>query len=630
MPNQTTATWRSTYLLGVALLLPIGTIVLVTYFFTRMNPFAPEIHSDPWAFSIIAFAGGLSAVMATLLALFASATYRARVRYENEYRLLQRYLNEDVAKERTRLMRNLDLVSAAQQVSMAIKQEVDFERILSVVLEQLEHFARSDTITVFTLDEAGDAVARAERRNGIDRFPPVLTPEAVECSLVDDAVRMGRQVRVLNDKTGEFVMAVFFSTPDGARGVVRISRNVADEPDFQDEMPAYEQAVGQLVRMVSLGLKTASMWDRAIKDEKTGLYNANHYQDQMKRQVAIAQRTGAPLSLIMLDIDKFKHINDTYGHLAGDKVLAEVSAIIKREARESDTPYRYGGEELCVVCCGTTEEDAAKAAERMRHKIACTEFYDDRGRLLPISASIGVAEFHPKHMHSEKDLKEGCDRALYVAKEDGRNMVVVARGGDQFIKLERSGDLNKEVKRRLGLAGDNSPLDGDSDPEPITDVNKASARAQLGESIDKLATGLAEVVGADSNRARVVDSVVREATEFLTRNLSARLGNVEEDAPKAKPKRKRAPKKNAKQDATAEDKPKAKRKPARRKKSKKTEEAEKAAVALKQLQDEEDKALKAESDRLDYLTDEEGDQLSKGEAPSKRLRSLTESRRKAS
>ena len=615
MPTTQTATWRSTYLLGVALLLPIGTIVLVTYFFTRMNPFNPEIQSDPWAFSIIAVAGGLSALMATLLALFASATYRARVRYENEYRQLLRYLNEDVAKERTRLMRNLDLVSAAQQVSMAIKQEVDFERILSVVLEQLEHFARSDSIAVFTLDEDGKPAARAERRNGVDRFPPALTPESVESTLVEQAIRAGRQVRELNEKTGEFVMAVYFSTPDGARGVVRIARNVADEPDFESEMPAYEQAVGQLVRMVSLGLKTASMWDRAIKDEKTGLYNANHYQDQMKRQVAIAQRTHAPLSLIMLDIDKFKHINDTYGHLAGDKVLAEVSAIIKREARESDTPYRYGGEELCIVCCGTNELDAAQAAERMRYKVACTEFHDEKGRLLPISASFGVAQYTPG-MKSEQDLKEACDRALYVAKEDGRNLVVVAESEEKFRKLKRSGDINKEVKRRMGLAGDNSPLDGDSDPKPIKDEKQASARAQLGESIDKLATGLADVVGSDTGRAKVVDSVVREAAEFLTRNLSARLGNAEPEAEeKPKPKRKRATKKKA--DGESADKPKPKRAP---RKSKKVKEAEEA---IKKLQAEEDAALKAESDRLDYLTDEEGDQLAKGEAPSKRLRKAT-------
>ncbi|MCB9933263.1 MAG: GGDEF domain-containing protein [Planctomycetes bacterium] len=629
MPTHNTALWRSTYLLGVALLLPIGTIVLVTYYFARMNPFAPEVKSDPWAFAIIAMAGGLSALMATLLALFASATYRARVRFEAEYRQLQRYLNEDVARDRTRLIRNLDLVSAAQQVSMAIKQETDFERILSVVLEQLEHFARSDSITVFTIDEHGKPAARAERRHGADRFPPALTQDSVECSLVEEAVRLGRQARELNETTGEFVLAVYFGTPEGVRGVVRIARNVADEPDFSDEMPAYEQAVGQLVRMVSLGLKTASMWDRAIKDEKTGLYNANHYQDQMKRQVAIAQRTGAPLSLIMLDVDKFKHINDTYGHLAGDTVLSEISAILKREARESDTPYRYGGEELCIVCCGTSEEDAAKAAERMRHKIACTEFHDDRGRLLPISASFGVAEFDPAHMHSEKDLKEACDRALYVAKENGRNLVVVHAGAERFHKLERSGDPNKEVKRRLGLAGDNSPLDGDRDPAPITDEKQASARALLGESIDKLATGLVDVVGNDSDRARVVDTVVREAAEFLTRNLSARLGEepgLKRAAPKPepaeKPKRKRARRKAPamEQPAIAQHDPEPAPKPKRRRKTKKEKQAEEAAAALKKLQAEEDAQLSADSDRLDYLTDDEGEQLARGEAPSKRLR----------
>jgi diguanylate cyclase (GGDEF)-like protein len=640
MPAQNT-TWRSTYLLGVALLLPIGTIVLVTYFFARMNPFAPEIHSDPWAFAIIAVAGGLSAIMATLLALFASVTYRARIRFENEYRQLQRFLNDDVAKERTRLMRNLDLVSAAQQVSMAIKQEVDFERILSVVLEQLEHFARSDSITVFTLDETGRPVARAERRNGVDRFPPVLTQGSVECSLVDDAVRLGRQARSLNEKTGEFVIAVWFSTPDGVRGVVRIARNVADEAEFQDEMPAYEQAVGQLVRMVSLGLKTASIWDRAIKDEKTGLYNANHYQDQMKRQVAIAQRTGAPLSLIMLDVDKFKHINDTYGHLAGDVVLAEISNILKREARESDTPYRYGGEELCIVCCGTIEADAAKAAERMRHIIACTEFHDDRGRLLPISASFGVAEFDPAKMKSEKDLKEACDRALYVAKENGRNLVVVNTDSGRFDQLERSGDVNLEIKRRLGLAGDNSPLNGNAEPLKLMDEKAASARAQLGESIDALATGIADVVGNDSSRARVVDVVVREATEYLARNLSARLGSPEPE----KPKRKRAPRKHKPlvtsgpgaireasvpqaSPAGAGEAPgvsAARPKPRRRRKSKAEREAEAALKAAIEA----DAAAKAESDRLDYLTDDEGEQLAEGKAPSKRLRKLAAPRKSA-
>ncbi|MHC4840199.1 MAG: GGDEF domain-containing protein [Planctomycetota bacterium] len=655
MPNNTENPWRLTYLLGVALLLPIGTVVLVAYYFTRMNPFEHGSGPNAWAFSIIAVSGGLSAIMATLLAVFASATYRARVKYENEYRQLQRYLNQDVARERSRMQRNLDLVSAAQQVSMAIKQEVEFERILSVVLEQLEHFAKSDSICIYTADPTGVLLPRAERRHGIDCFPPVLQAEAVQCDLVNEAVAFGRQFRRLNETTGEYVLASYFSTPDGVRGVARIARNISDESEFQDEMPAYEQGVNQLVRMVSLGMKTAKIWDRAIKDEKTGLFNANHYADQLQKQTKLAQRTGRPLSVIMLDIDKFKHVNDTYGHLAGDTVLADVAKILMREARETDTPYRYGGEELCVICEATTEQDAALAAERLRQQIAATEFFDERGRLLPISASFGVVEFdHSKHEH-EKDLKEAVDNALYQGKENGRNVVVVAEGNDKFRILKRTGDYKTEVKVRLGLAGDNSPLKTTRKKTgKIKDKCAQSAREQLGESIDALATGIAEVVGEDSSRAKVVDNVVREATEFLTKNLSARLNNPElsdalqpEENPRKKaadkkkptkkktatkksaakaepakessekPKRKRALRKKASEKVTAKitpEKPAPKRKRAKRK--------SKAELALEQVESTSKAELSADSDRLDYLTEDEGKQLSEGRAPSKRSRRL--------
>lgn len=657
MLNNKNNSWRLTYLLGVALLLPIGTVVLVAYYFTRMNPFENGTGPNAWAFSIIAISGGLSAIMAAVLMVFSSATYRARVKYENEYRQLQRYLNQDVARERARMQRSLDLGSAENQISMVIKQEVDFQRILAIVLEQLEHFTRSDSICIYTVNAAGEILPQAERRHGVDCFPPVLQLEQLKCQMVDDAIAQGRQLRKLNETTGEYILCCYFSTPDGVCGVVRIARNVSDEPDFIDEMPAFEQGANRLVRMVSLGMKTAKIWDRAIKDEKTGLFNSNHYADQLSKQTKLAKRTGRPLSIIMMDIDKFKHVNDTYGHLAGDKVLEEVAKILMREARETDTPYRYGGEELCIICEGTTEHDAALAAERLRQQIAVTEFYDERGRLLPISASFGVVELDiDRHSH-EKDLKEDVDLALYQGKENGRNMVVVAEGANKFRILKRTGDYNTEVKVRMGLAGDNSPLKttGKSrKAKKAGDKSAQSAREQLGESIDALATGIAEVVGEDSSRAKVVDNVVREATEYLTKNLSARLNNPELSEPsesEEKPKKKAvAKKKPAKKKAATKKKPTAKKKPkasgdsdlevsdkpkrkrAVRKKKQAIETADidepaaqrkvatrksKTELALEQVENAE---LSADSDRLDYLTEHEGQQLSGGQAPSKRSR----------
>ncbi|MCC6150103.1 MAG: GGDEF domain-containing protein [Planctomycetes bacterium] len=627
-----TEDWRLTYFLGVALLLPIGTIVLTAYYFFRMGPLAREaVPFDAWAFSIIAISGGLSGIMAALLALFSHATWRARLRFENECRNLQRYLNEDVARERYRMQRNLDVFAAAQQISMALKQEVDFERILGLVLEQIEYFARAEQASVFVAGKGG-LEPRALRRHGVTHFPPELASLEVEDSLVAQAIEHGQSRREFDEATGAYVFAASFSTPDGLRGVVRISRNIADDADFREEMPAFEQSVAHLARMLGLGLKQSTMWDRAIKDEKTGLYNANHYADQIKRMAATARRSGIALSLIMLDIDKFKHVNDTYGHLAGDLVLAQVAEILRREARESDTPFRYGGEELCIICQGCTSDDAALAAERLRSVIAHTEFHDDKGRLLPVSASFGVAEYNVAAMPSEKELKEACDKALYYAKAHGRNCVAVSEGEAQFYAIERSGDVESEVKRRLGLAGDNSPLNPAADSAlqtPVANNEAATVRIQLGESIDALANGLAQVVGSDADRAKIVDSVVREAAAFLTQNLSARLtpqgAPCEADLP---PKPKRKPRKTKivtpAQAVTPPAAPAAEPagEPVKQKRKRRTKAEIEAARRAK-----DEAAKKAESDRLDYLTDDEAAQLTEGKAPSKRLRDAAQSGR---
>lgn len=636
-----TEDWRLTYFLGVALLLPIGTIVLTAYYFFRMGPLAREaVPFDAWAFSIIAISGGLSGIMATLLALFAHATWRARLRFENECRNLQRYLNEDVARERYRMQRNLDVFAAAQQISMALKQEVDFERILGLVLEQIEYFARAEQACVFVAGKSG-LEPRALRRHGVTHFPPELASLEVEDSLVADAIEHGQSRRELDEATGGYVFAASFSTPDGLRGVVRISRNITGDVDFREEMPAFEQSVAHLARMLGLGLKQSTMWDRAIKDEKTGLYNANHYADQIKRMAATARRSGVVLSLIMLDIDKFKHVNDTYGHLAGDLVLAQVAEILRREARESDTPFRYGGEELCIICQGCSCDDAALAAERLRSVIAHTEFHDDKGRLLPVSASFGVSAYDTATMPTEKELKEACDRALYYAKEHGRNCVAVCEGEGQFYAIDRSGEVASEVKRRLGLAGDNSPLNPAADSALQTTVannESATVRVKLGESIDALANGLAQVVGNDNDRAKIVDSVVREAAAFLTQNLSARLtpqGAPDESVLPPAPTRSdgAAPKKKARKTKLTAIEEKTLpvlgpasapvlSDPAKPKRKRRTKAEIEAARRAK-----DDAARKAESDRLDYLTSEEGEQLAEGNAPSKRLRNAGASER---
>ncbi|MCA8938321.1 MAG: GGDEF domain-containing protein, partial [Planctomycetes bacterium] len=337
----------------------------------------------------------------------------------------------------------------------------------------------------------------------------------------------GQPQRHFDRRTGAYSIALPYSTPDGLRGVILIARDANEDPDFISEMEQFEGSLVQLVKGVSAGLKFAAVWDRAIKDEATGLFNKNHFNKELPKILQATLKHSQPFSMIMLDIDKFKHVNDTFGHIPGDQVLAQVSAIMLENLRDGDMAFRYGGEELCILALNTVGDDAGAYAERIRTIIAHTEFRTSAGQLIPITASIGVAEFDPKTMRGEKELKEACDSALYFGKENGRNVAVVCEGQGKFCALERTGDIATEVKRRLGLAGDNQPLEEaqpkgdrraatqksgkvgqairDGDLEPLDDrmVTSESMRLDPGRSIRKLAEQI--IAAADDNEERLAE-----------------------------------------------------------------------------------------------------------------------------
>ena len=164
--------------------------------------------------------------------------------------------------------------------------------------------------------------------------------------------------------------------------------------------------------------------DAAIHDELTGCFNRRQLEQDIIKVFSQARRTGESLCLLMLDIDLFKKINDTYGHAAGDEVLRDVANSIGKELRQHELLYRYGGEEFTIVLPAASEDEAVQLAERTRSGIA--NHLVDVGGAKPISvtASIGVSSY-PRSASSVKELFEWADQALYEAKEGGRNRVHV-------------------------------------------------------------------------------------------------------------------------------------------------------------------------------------------------------------
>ena len=162
---------------------------------------------------------------------------------------------------------------------------------------------------------------------------------------------------------------------------------------------------------------------QAVTDELTGLSNQRRFRELMAKEVERARRFNRPLSLLMLDLDDFKEVNDKYGHLEGDHVLSQVAEVLRSESREIDEPARYGGEEFAVALPETTSEGAVELGERIRQRIESTPItlrHADGQNQIQVRASVGVAGT-PETEADVTRLISAADSALYSAKRAGKN-----------------------------------------------------------------------------------------------------------------------------------------------------------------------------------------------------------------
>jgi len=158
----------------------------------------------------------------------------------------------------------------------------------------------------------------------------------------------------------------------------------------------------------------------SITDPLTGISNRRNFDYELRQEVSRALRYMTKLSCIMFDIDHFKKVNDTYGHLVGDEILKMIGSILKKHLRIHDIPARYGGEEFVVLLPETGLDDAYKVAEKIRDLIK-NSVISKNSEKIRITVSLGVAEFDPERMKEPKELVDAADKALYMAKNNGRN-----------------------------------------------------------------------------------------------------------------------------------------------------------------------------------------------------------------
>jgi diguanylate cyclase (GGDEF)-like protein len=186
---------------------------------------------------------------------------------------------------------------------------------------------------------------------------------------------------------------------------------------------------GVVAAHATVALRNAERYERAKErafiDDVTEVYNARYLLEAIDREVRRADRYGRELSLLFLDLDRFKLVNDRYGHLVGSQALRQVSQVLLECVRQVDTLARYGGDEFTIVLPDTGHEAARNVAERIRHLVETTGFEARRGEVMQLTCCVGYATF-PFHGADRTALLDAADKAMYRAKSDGRNRVCSA------------------------------------------------------------------------------------------------------------------------------------------------------------------------------------------------------------
>ncbi len=195
--------------------------------------------------------------------------------------------------------------------------------------------------------------------------------------------------------------------------------------------PTLQVLANQLAVALANAASVRRLEELATTDGLTGCLNKRAFLDEMGQRIKAAERFGRKLSLIVTDIDHFKSVNDTYGHAVGDQVIRGLGEILRHVKRETDIVARFGGEEFCVLCEETDAAGAVQLAERVREEIKARVFESEIGKLR-VTASLGVAQF-PDQAKDDKQLFEAADKALYVAKQTGRDRVCAARKGGHSV-----------------------------------------------------------------------------------------------------------------------------------------------------------------------------------------------------
>ena len=301
---------------------------------------------------------------------------------------------------------NVEFHDSMKNIAKIIETQYELNYIVPLIGEMLDRFISDHLIYVFLKQDGEFKLVwpKACKDERIYEALKQLTPET-------------GYILTNNDKIGAFPLI-----SEGELSGCIVARSTLDKLSKRDI-----SYLEQLTRQSAITINRANTYSKVLQyatlDALTNLNNRRQFEIRLKQEIATTKRQKTPLCAMMIDIDFFKKVNDTYGHASGDEVLRTAASVIKAQLRESDIPARYGGEEFAVLLPYTHIEEAVIVGERLRKAVEEPIFVDKKN--INVTISMGLAEFGQEE--NGEELFKRADSALYEAKESGRNRVCISK-----------------------------------------------------------------------------------------------------------------------------------------------------------------------------------------------------------
>jgi diguanylate cyclase (GGDEF)-like protein len=333
-------------------------------------------------------------------------------------------------------------IAIFHELGKALTSSLQLDQVLRTIMEKIDEFLRPDTWSLLLVDELKQelyfelavgkgAQALKDVRIKMGQGIAGWVAQNDEAVIVPDVSQDTRFFSEVDEKTKtetHSIVAVPVRYRDQCLGVIELINCVGGN-GFHDRDLALLEA---LADFAAIALENARHVKRihelTITDDCTSLYNARHMDFILETEVYRSQRYGYEFSLVFIDLDHFKNVNDTHGHLVGSKLLAEVGLMLKSACRRIDFAFRYGGDEFVIVLPQASKENAFVVAKRLHRLIGATSWLSSEGLNIRITASLGLA-CYPSDAKTKVDLLHLADEAMYQIKNTTRDGVAAAKAG---------------------------------------------------------------------------------------------------------------------------------------------------------------------------------------------------------